>query len=491
MFEPAVLELDMVKFLPNLQNAFRNFCTLDHVIFLDGQSPNASNESLQRYSFIAADPIEVISVSSIDPFNLQTLRDFFAKYQSKQIDGLPSFQGGLAGLIGYEFNAKLEKVPRAHFDEFESPVLCLGVYDVIVAFDHHQNRAWIVSQGWPETDEQARKSRAQSRLEFFADLIESESDNNQTHETPIQIIRTDQLLAKPLESYSNLELFSDFTEQEFLDSVSKAVDYIHRGDVFQINLSQRLLTPATRSSCDLFLELRSINPAPFSSYFDFGNGQVVSSSPERLVSMQNGKIETRPIKGTRKRTRFPEVDLNTQIELLSSEKDRAENTMIVDLMRNDLSRVSQSDSVVVKKLCGIEEFQNVMHLVSVVQSKIADGCDAIDLLASVFPGGSITGAPKIRAMEIISELEPTARGPYCGSLGYINFDGTMDFNILIRTITAKDGWWQVPVGGGIVADSDPQKEYDETWAKAVGMLNAIRHLNDSRSTNASTVRSGK
>ena len=281
---------------------------------------------------------------------------------------------------------------------------------------------------------------------------------------------------------ASVELYSDFSQEKFLEMIQTAVEYIHAGDVFQANLSQRLLTPATKRSEELYWDLRTANPAPFSAYFDFGDGQVVSASPERLVSMHDKEIETRPIKGTRRRTHFPEVDLNTSAELLQCEKDRAENTMIVDLMRNDLSRVAEVDSVRVSKLCGIEQFANVFHLVSVVHAKLSDQHDAVDLLASLFPGGSITGAPKIRAMEIIAELEPTARGAYCGSIGYLCPDGDLDFSILIRTITAKDGWWQVPVGGGIVSDSVPEKEYEETWTKAVGMLRAIERRSQSESS---------
>ena len=207
----------------------------------------------------------------------------------------------------------------------------------------------------------------------------------------------------------------------------------------------------------------------------FGNcpAQIISASPERLFSVRNGLVETRPIKGTRRRTGLPEIDRQAKEELLASEKDRAENTMIVDLMRNDLSKVCQHDSVAVTEHCTLEEYESVFHLVSAVQGQLKPEHDLIDLLKSVFPGGSITGAPKIRAMEIIAELEPNARGAYCGGLGYLGFDGNADINILIRTITAAEGWWQFPVGGGIVTQSQPAAEHEETWTKAAGMLRAI------------------
>jgi para-aminobenzoate synthetase component 1 len=233
------------------------------------------------------------------------------------------------------------------------------------------------------------------------------------------------------------------------------------------------LFPATGNPLALYLRLRQRNPAPFAAWFDLGQAQIVSASPERFLSVREGRVEARPIKGTRRRTAWAEADLFAGDDLLQSEKDRAENVMIVDLLRNDLSRVCQSDSVRVSQLCGLEIYQFVQHLVSAVEGTLATGRSAVDLVRAAFPGGSITGAPKIRAMEIIAELEPTARGPYCGSLGYFGFDGSADLSILIRTITAAGGWWQFPVGGGIVAQSSPDREYEETWHKAEGLLRAL------------------
>jgi para-aminobenzoate synthetase component 1 len=217
-----------------------------------------------------------------------------------------------------------------------------------------------------------------------------------------------------------------------------------------------------------------INAAPFAGYLDGGDWQIASASPERFVRVQDGHVETRPIKGTRARVRRPEADLFAGDELRASDKDRAENVMIVDLLRNDLSRTCDPDSVRVSQLCGLETYEYVQHLVSVVEARLRRGCSSTDLLRAAFPGGSVTGAPKFRAMEIIAELEPTVRGAYCGSLGYIGLDGQMDTSILIRTITAERGWWQLPVGGGIVAQSNPVDEYAETWHKAAGMLRALR-----------------
>jgi para-aminobenzoate synthetase component 1 len=241
-----------------------------------------------------------------------------------------------------------------------------------------------------------------------------------------------------------------------------------------VNLSQRLLCKAGDFSVELYLRLRRRNPATFGGFFDTGQFQIISASPERFLRVDDRHVEARPIKGTRPRTSFPEADLFSASDLQQSEKDRAENVMIVDLLRNDISRVCQPSSVQVAQFCRLEVYRYVHHLVSSVRGQLMPERTAMDLIRAAFPGGSVTGAPKVRAMQIIAELEPTARGAYCGSLGYVGFDGSMDLNILIRTITAGRGWWQMPVGGGIVSQSDPQREYEETWHKAEGLIRSLR-----------------
>ncbi len=266
---------------------------------------------------------------------------------------------------------------------------------------------------------------------------------------------------------------SNFSKQAYLEAIQRTIDYIYAGDVFQVNLSQRLLANAGGDSVSLYRRLRRCNPAPLAGYFDLGEFQIVSASPERFLRLSDRCVETRPIKGTRPRSDDPSVDRAAEAELAASQKDRAENVMIVDLLRNDLARVCTADSVQVSQLCGVEAYPYVLHLVSAVCGRLRESCSPVDLLRAAFPGGSVTGAPKVRAMEIIAELEPTARGAYCGSLGYLGFQGTMDLNILIRTITAGRGWWQFPVGGGVVAQSTPLQEYEETWHKAEGLLRAL------------------
>ncbi len=472
-FPPAIHEFSLAEPGRELGNLFLRLSALSFPVFLDGCRDIIHHGPLNRFSFLSADPVDQLIVEPGQPFDFSELRRKMASYQGHRVEGLPPFQGGLAGFLAYDLNAQLESITTTAIDDFAVPWAALFVYDVVIAIDHDAQRGWIISQGWPEVDWRKRRHRAEMRLEQFMQWIGTDEGN---HASLVWIPPSAENVLPRGAIYRldhAVELYSDFARGEFLDAVDRAVEYIYAGDIFQVNLSQRLLTPATRNSTQLYLDLRTMNPAPFSSYLDFGQGQIISALPERLASLQDGRIETRPIKGTRRRTRNPEVDLDLKQDLVTSRKDRAENVMIVDLMRNDLSRVSHPQSVVVRKLCGVEQFQNVQHLVSVVEGFLQDPHDGIDLLRAVFPGGSITGAPKIRAMEIIAELEPTVRGAYCGSLGYLGFDGSLDFNILIRTITASDGWWQVPAGGGIVSDSVSDLEYEETWTKAVGMLNAV------------------
>ena len=425
---------------------------------------------LGRYSFLAADPFWLHEAPADGSPALDVLENELRKYTAPSDPSLPPFQGGAAGLFAYELGRSLERLPRPQYDEFHCPALAVGMYDVVLAWDHATEQGLLISQGFPETDPQSRLDRAQARIQQFQYWLAEGTQapaRNQTVELPVEA------LAPQWPTSSDGRLTSNFSRNAYLAAVKRAIEYIRAGDVFQVNLSQRLLHPATCSPVELYLRLRERNPAPFAGYFDVGAMQVCSASPERFVSVREDVVETRPIKGTRQRTRRPEADLFSGDELLASEKDRAENVMIVDLMRNDLSRVCRSNSVRVTQLCGLEHYAYVQHLVSVVEGRLESGKSPLDVIRGAFPGGSVTGAPKVRAMEIIAELEPTARGAYCGSLGYIGFDGTMDSSILIRTVTASRGWWQLPVGGGIVAASEPEAEYDETWHKAAGMIRAL------------------
>ncbi len=453
---------------PTPEEAFRALCHLPHCLWLDSA---VEHPETGRFSFLAADPFDYWQRAVASPRDLDRLAARLGALATATVPGVPPFQGGAAGVLGYEFGHSLETLPRPAYDEFRAPVLALGWYDVVLAWDHASRAAWIVSQGLPELDPHARHRRAASRLAYFRRCLAGEAPPRRGEPPPPPLAAGDLAPQHPVAGPAGLT--SNFSQGQFLRTAERAIRYVLEGDVFQVNLAQRLLAPAQCNSAELYLRLRQCNPAPLAGYFDLGPFQVVSASPERFLRVEDRHVETRPIKGTRRRTADPEADRRVETELLRSEKDRAENVMIVDLLRNDLSRVCEPESVRVSRLCGLERYRFVAHLVSVVAGRLREGTCPVDLIRAAFPGGSVTGAPKVRAMEIIAELEPTARGPYCGSLGYFGVDGSMGLSILIRTITAGRGWWQIPVGGGIVAQSDPRQEYEETWHKAAGMLRAI------------------
>jgi para-aminobenzoate synthetase component 1 len=390
------------------------------------------------------------------------------RWQMEPVAGLPPFQGGAAGVFGYDLCHHLERLPRPRIDDFEIPDLAVGLYDWVLAFDHQQNRAWIISTGWPETDSSRRLQRARNRLEIVRECL-SGKPKALSNSQPVD--RCEVAPQYPLPLLKGLT--SNFDSREYLETVRRAIEYTHAGDCFQVNIAQRLLYPQKEHPARLYSRLRQCNPVPFAGYLDMGEFVLASASPERFLRVDKGEVEARPIKGTRPRMADPAQDDAQAKELMASAKDRAENIMIVDLLRNDLGRVCEYGTVRVPALCRLESYQYVHHLVSEVRGRLRTRLGPIDLLRAAFPGGSVTGAPKIRAMEIIAELEPTARGPYCGSLAYLGFDGSMDSSILIRTFTIGRGWVQFPVGGGIVADSDPAREYEETLHKAEGMVRAL------------------
>ncbi len=463
---PLVVELQPP---PDVESALMALSSRPHGLLLDSAT---RDPRLGRYSFLTADPFEFLSVGSDELGGLTRLEAQLAKWRASTRHDLPPFQGGAAGLLSYDLGRSLERLPQPRIDEFRIPAMAIGLYDTVLAFDHAEHRAWLISQGFPELEPARRKTRAEERIAQFRRWLAATPKHWTPKADPRRLSASE--LARQFDVAGPEGLKSNFSADGYRTAVQRAIDYIHAGDVFQVNLSQRLLYPADGDASSLYLRLRQCNPAPFAGWFDLGEAQIVSASPERFLSVRNGLVEARPIKGTRRRTAWVEADLFAGDDLMQSEKDRAENVMIVDLLRNDLSRVCEADSVQVTQLCALETYQFVQHLVSAVEGTLASGRTAIDLVRAAFPGGSITGAPKIRAMEIIAELEPMARGAYCGSLGYFGFDGSMDLSILIRTITASRGWWQFPVGGGIVAQSSPEREYEETWHKAEGLVRAIQ-----------------
>ena len=466
--EPTVPLVEELTSAPDPWDAARRLAHWPHLLFLDSA---ARDSPLGRYSFITADPFDWLRSRGKDDNPFPRLTECLTRWRTETLPGLPPFQGGVAGLFGYDLCHHIERLPRPMSDEFALPDLAAGCYDWVLAFDHRAKGAWIISTGLPETEPWRRQVRAVKRLRAIRRQLQTASAAELSDTGPVLPLS----FLCPQYPLSILPwLTSNFDRPTYRDTIRRAIEYVHAGDCFQVNIAQRLLYPTTMGPLELYGRLRERNAAPFAGLFDLGGAVVASASPERFLRAEDGEIETRPIKGTRPRGTTPEEDQARAAELLASAKDRAENVMIIDLLRNDLGRVCEYGSVRVSSVCRLESYRTVHHLVSEVRGRLRSGLGLVDLLRAAFPGGSVTGAPKVRAMEIIAELEPTARGPYCGALGYLGFDGTMDTNILIRTFTMSQGWIQFPVGGGIVADSDPEHEYEETLHKAEGLVRALR-----------------
>ncbi len=474
------LLLPIVRELPSNwtpQSCFDRLRQLPHPLLLES---TLKRSELGRYSFLAVDPVEWhVDYGETLPTHAAgwlPLPQDWSQWQATAHPDLPPFQGGLAGWMSYELGRRFETLPIPRYRPFDLPLQAWGLYDVVLAWDHTREHGWLISQGLPEIDFQRRLRRAQDRAQLIWELLESNLLNSPAPQGDIvEVLESAALDFPPQFEIPQLPLVtSNFSRAGYLDAVERAREYIAAGDIFQVNLSHQLVTPQTCSSWQLYRRLAHSNPATFAGYFDLGETQIISASPERLLRSQNGILETRPIKGTRARTGVPLLDDERTAELMANRKDLAENIMIVDLMRNDLSRVCLDDSVQVTQLCQPENYETVIHLVSAVTGRLRPEVAPHEWLAAVFPGGSVTGAPKIRSMEIITEIEQSARGAYCGSLGFLSITGQADFNLLIRTITAHRGWWQFPVGGAIVYHSDPADEWSETWTKAQGLLRAIQ-----------------
>ena len=368
------------------------------------------------------------------------------------------FVGGGVGYLSYDLCHFIERLPTTAVDDLQLPECYLGFYDVVLAFDHLEGKTYIVSTGFPELTETERMARARYRL-----------DEMKSQFSGTRVPTSSSVPAGPAAA----GLTGGFTHDRYVAAVEKARQYIIAGDIFEVNISQRFETELTINPYDLYRRLRQINPAPFASYLGFDDVTIVSASPERFLRLRGDRVETRPIKGTRPRGRGLGEDQALARELLNSPKDRAENIMIVDLERNDLGRVCRYGTVRVTELTILEVFPTVFHLTSTVEGRLRKGKNSTDLLKATFPGGSITGAPKVRAMEIIDELEPTRRSVYTGNIGYLGFDGSLDLNIVIRTFIVKDGRAYFQVGGAVVYDSDPEEEYQETLDKARALISAL------------------
>jgi para-aminobenzoate synthetase component 1 len=380
------------------------------------------------------------------------------------------FTGGMVGYWAYDFGRRLERWPSLAQDDLGLPDVVLGGYDVVGAFDHETGRAWLFSSGMPEPPGN-RAGRAGARLNRFAALLAA------THAATTQAAT---IPAPPRRTPAE-QPRSTFTPDGYRAAVERVKDLIRAGDIFQANLSQRWtlpVTPADPTARALRLSeaLAALSPAPHAAFFGAPDHAIASASPERFLELRGRRVETRPIKGTRPRAADPAADARLGAELLASAKDRAENVMIVDVLRNDLGRVCETGSVAVAGLCELEAFPQVFHLTSTVTGTLAEGRDAFDLLHACFPGGSITGAPKIRAMEVLESLEPVRRHLYTGSIGYIDWSGDADWSIAIRTAIVTERAIHFSAGGGITADSDADAEYRETLDKAEGMRLALERV---------------
>lgn len=403
---------------------------------------------LSHYSYLCWHPFETIEArngqvtitardqqftTNGDVF--QVIRERVALWAEiyKPQKNLPPFQGGAAGFFGYDLARTLEALPSRAL-EHDQPDLCIGLYDRVIAFDHHKHKAWLMIHAEEESEALAQK-------DFLERMVKAH---------------------KPLAYLpANLPWTSKICDANYQGDIARVIDYIHAGDIFQANISRRFTAklPQEFNPYAHYVHMREINSAPYGAYMNFGGLTLSSASPERFLSVQDRMVETRPIKGTMPSS-LPAATL------AHSEKDRAENIMIVDLLRNDLSRVCEDHSVEVGDLCAIETFEGLHHMVSTVRGTLRADQSACDALRACFPGGSITGAPKIRAMEIIDTLEPERRGAYCGAMGWIGFDGAMDTAITIRTLVYINGEVQLQTGGGITAQSNPQAELEETLVKA-------------------------
>ena len=484
MTAPLVRELSPA---PDPTACVERFAGCAHRLLLDSA---ARSQRLGRYSFFMAAPFAVVSshlgrttianggarpaISDEDP--LSAVRRMLAPHTAAPQPGLPPFQGGAAGYVGYDWGLTLERLPAPRYDDLGLDDVVLGLYDWVVAWDHAASKAWLISTGLPETDADARTRRADEKAAWVIDRLSGPPGAAPIvpcGSAPASVMAPSHPVAGRWWSDS-LELRSSFTHQDYLNEVSKVREYIFAGDIFQANLSQRFEAPCAEPPWSFYRRLRAHNPAPFAAFMELPDASIVSASPERFLHVDpSGHVETRPIKGTRARGFGPEHDAALGQALTESAKDRAENLMIVDLMRNDLSRVCQAGSVRVSELFSLERYATVHHLVSTVVGDLSPGNDALDALRLAFPGGSVTGAPKLRAMEIIAECEPSRRGVYCGSIGYWSVTGALDTNIAIRTAVVRNGRIYFSAGGGIVADSDPAQEYQETLDKARAMIDVL------------------
>jgi len=451
-----------------LQKLVQYFSSLDNPSILGGTEFNSVRN---RYSYFAAQPVEIFEFFAGDSKPFEKLKTVLKKYHIENVGadlcvcpkgehaGSPLqsiFTGGWVGFFSYDLNSFIENVPAA-VDDISLPLIRLCFYDEVICFDHLQNCFYLFAIELPQDEKSGEE-----KITYLEDILNQAADIKDT------------IVSKTCDEFDLNDFQSSMTKDYYLDAIAKTKKYIYDGDVYQINFSQRFSADFNCEPYKLFLWQNKFNPSPYSAYIDAGSYQIVSASPELFININKGIITTCPIKGTRPRTYNKTVDEKNYKDLVENEKEKAELDMIIDLERNDLGRICDYGSIKVTKRRDIETFSTVFHAVSTIQGKLRKDIDFVDCLKAIFPGGSITGAPKISAMKIISQLEPTARGLYTGSIGWFDLKGNACLNIAIRTIIIKDNTAFAQTGGGIVADSDAQSEWNETLIKAKALLAGIK-----------------
>ncbi len=452
-------------------SAFRKIDSGDFSFLLESVE---GGEKWGRYSFLGAKPSylfrskgneceicrngEILRTEKVrDP--LQALQAFLAQFHPVPHDSLPRFFGGAVGYASYDVVRSFERIPEILPQDPGLFDCCFMITDTLLIFDNVKQKIKVIANVFLDGDKSPEEAyrRGQERIEKM-----------------IVLLRAPAPPSPPKKSSPPFPLRSNLKPEEFMEGVKRAKEYIRAGDVIQVVLSQRFSTELHCPPFDVYRALRSINPSPYLFYLKMGSDVLLGASPEVMVRLEGKQIELRPLAGTRRRGKTKAEDLEMEKDLLADEKERAEHIMLVDLGRNDVGRVAQIGSVEVTELMGVERYSHVMHIVSNIRGLLAEGKNAFDVFRSAFPAGTVSGSPKIRAMEIIEELEPIRRGPYAGAVGYFSFSGNMDTCITIRSILVQDGKATIQVGAGIVADSEPEKEYEETMNKAQAILRAIQ-----------------
>lgn len=418
-------------------------------------------ERLARYSFIGTEPYRVLSISreaKSDPLPLVAAE--LNRYKLVPVSGLPKFCGGAVGYLSYETVTRFEELPSPKRDPLGLPESLFMFVDTVLVFDHVTHKIKVLSHVPLDGNIETAYQKAVDKIEKLVERLN-------------QPLKTSEPMTATSPSVGSAKLTSTFSKGKYEAAVVKIKQYITAGEAIQVVPSQRLSQPTNAAPFEIYRALRTINPSPYMFYLELNEFHLIGASPEILVRVENGLVATRPLAGTRPRGKTPDEDAQLEQELRNDEKERAEHIMLVDLGRNDVGRVSEPGTVQVSELMEVERYSHVMHLVTHVQGKLRRDMTAFDALRACFPAGTVSGAPKIRAMEIIAELEPEKRGPYAGAVGYFAYSGNMDMAIAIRTMVVKNGTAYVQAGGGIVYDSIPEKEYEESMNKARALLKAL------------------